>query len=243
MKRLKPYVRAGLDVLFIALNPPAQSSFNGHWFSGKSSRFFHLLHQSGLLIRKPPPKEKADEIVFGSTKVNYKRSKFGVIDLVHDLVETNSSKVHPTKEHVKALVKQIRKHKPRLVCVIHSKVRDALQRHGKLKTDLTYGNCGAVLRGCQSCFFVNYFPNGNNVSDRRKLQIFCALRKALSTKARIRFLELARVALARRQPDPPKRKQCWMRKAMCNICTLPDWQNPSGSVCRCDGETRFQPET
>jgi len=179
MRRLKPYIRDRLDVLFVALNPPAQSSSNGHWFSGKSSRFFHLLHQSDLII-EPVKKEEADEIVFGSTTFNYKGFEFGVIDLVHDLIETNSNRVRPTKEHVDSLLGQIRKCNPRFVCVIHSKVRSALQRHGRLEAELKYGECGAVLTGSDSCFFVNYFPNGNNICDDSKLQIFRTLREALT---------------------------------------------------------------
>ena len=46
MSRLRPYCRDGLAVLFVALNPPIQSHTNGPWFSGKSSRFFHLLHRA-----------------------------------------------------------------------------------------------------------------------------------------------------------------------------------------------------
>jgi hypothetical protein len=131
------------------------------------------------LISRSVEKEVADEIVFGSNAVNHNRSSFGVIDLVHDVVETNSGKVSPTKEHVVALLEKIRIHQPRFVCVVHSKVRRSLQRHGKLEADLTYGYCGPVLKGCGSCFFVNYFPNGNNVSDTEKLRIFRALKERL----------------------------------------------------------------
>lgn len=178
MSNLHPYIRNDLDVLFVALNPPAQSHSNGHWFSGKSSRFFYLLHQSGLVIQ-PVEKESADEIVFGSTELNHNRCSFGVIDLVHNVVETNSVKVSPTKEHVVALLEKIRRYKPRNVCVVHYKVRRALQRHGQLEADLVYGYCGPVLKGCGSCFFVNYFPNGNNVSDTKKMEIFRALKRRL----------------------------------------------------------------
>jgi len=36
---LQPFLRPGLDVLFLALNPPVQSNTNGHYFSGDQSRF------------------------------------------------------------------------------------------------------------------------------------------------------------------------------------------------------------
>lgn len=171
MTSLPAYCRDGLDVLFVALNPPVQSHANGHWFSGRSSRFFHLLHQSGLITR-PVQKENADEIVFGSSVVNYRSSEFGVIELVHGVVETNSSKVRPTRDQVDFLIERVRKHEPRFVCVLHSKVRNALRRYGQLVCDLNYGDCGTVLSNCRSRFFVNYFPNGNNVGDERKKEIF-----------------------------------------------------------------------
>ena len=83
--RLQPFVGPGLDVLFLALNPPVQSNTNGHYFPGDQSRFYDLLFKSGLIIQAVP-KSRADEIVFGNTSVNYNRSTFGVIDLVGDLV-------------------------------------------------------------------------------------------------------------------------------------------------------------
>jgi len=78
-----------LDVLFLALNPPVQSNANGHYFSGQTSRFYHLLFLSGL-ITEALPKACADDVVFGTTSVNYNQSAFGVADLVNDLVETDS---------------------------------------------------------------------------------------------------------------------------------------------------------
>jgi G:T/U-mismatch repair DNA glycosylase len=63
--RLQPFTRAGLDVLFLAHNPPVQSNASGHYFSGGGSRFFHLLFKSGL-ITQDIPKSSADEVVFGT---------------------------------------------------------------------------------------------------------------------------------------------------------------------------------
>jgi hypothetical protein len=103
---LKEYVRRGLDVLFVALNPPTQSASNGHWFSGEQSSFFKLLFLSGL-ITESLPKAKADEIVFGSTSVNYKGAAYGVTDLRPELVETNSGKVRVRDEDVARFLDRI----------------------------------------------------------------------------------------------------------------------------------------
>jgi hypothetical protein len=118
----------------------------------------------------------ADEIVFGSNRVNYKLCQFGVVDLI-SVVETDSRRVQPTRQDVDSLLTRIRNHKPRFVCVIHSKVSKALNRRfmGRLK----YGICGALLPNSESCFALNYFPNGNNIPDTTKIKIFEDLRRVL----------------------------------------------------------------
>jgi hypothetical protein len=179
--KLRPFLRRPLDVLFIALNPPQQSNLNGHYFSGKRSRLFKLLAASRLITREIP-RACADEIVFGSTEINYARSSFGVVDLVDDLVETNSTRVRVTPAHVARLINRVREIHPRFACVIHSKVRDGLMRHGKLRSPLKYGWCGAVLRDCATEFLLNYFPNGNSVTDETKIHIFRLLRDRLRVR-------------------------------------------------------------
>jgi len=171
---LRPFLRPQLDALFVALNSPTQSNDNGHYFSGRGSRFFYLLYLSGL-ITKELPKATADETMFGSTSVNHKGCAFGVVDLVDDLVQTNSGKVRPTRQHVDLLFARIREFKPRFVCVIHSKVRKALNKNLESADQLDYGICDSLLRGSKSVFVLSYFPNENNVPDQKKLRIFRAL--------------------------------------------------------------------
>jgi hypothetical protein len=176
--RLQPFARSGLDVLFLALNPPVQSNTNGHYFSGDRSRFYDLLFRSGLIIQAVP-KSRADEVVFGTTSVNYNRATFGVIDLIGHLVETKSVKVRVSQNRVQQAIANIRRLGPRFVCVLHSKVRDALNCYAGFTAELDYGVCGRILPNCGSQFVLNYFPNGNAVSDTAKLEIFRALRKVL----------------------------------------------------------------
>jgi G:T/U-mismatch repair DNA glycosylase len=175
---LRTFVRQGLDVLFLALNPPAQSNAKGHYFSGDQSRFFDLLFMSGL-ITEAVPKSRADAVVFGTTSVNYNHSAFGVTDLVSDFVQTHSGNVRPLREHVKRGLDEIRHSRPRFVCVIHSKARHALIRYGPLTHELECGMCGPILPACNTQFVLNYFPNGNPIPDAPKLELFSALKKAL----------------------------------------------------------------
>lgn len=175
---LRRFLRPQLDVLFVALNPPIESNENGHYFSGKRSRFFDLLYLSGLTT-KDLCKSEADEIVFGSTSINHNHCEFGVVDLVEDVVQTNSGRVRPTTQHVDLLFSRLHQFNPRFVCVIHHKVRKALNRHPDITGELMYGFCGPLLLRCASVFVLNYFPNGNNLRDDKKLDIFRALRDAL----------------------------------------------------------------
>ncbi len=175
---LNPYLRKQLDVLFVALNPPKESNDNGHYFSGRNSRFFRLLSLSGLITNELH-RSDADEIVFGSTNINHNGCQFGVVDLVDNCVETNSARVKPNQRHVEKLFTYIRKFQPRFVCVIHSKVRDTLNRHPDFSGRLRPGTCGKLLRKSDSVFVFNYFPNGNNIPDNKKIEIFRTLRDAL----------------------------------------------------------------
>jgi G:T/U-mismatch repair DNA glycosylase len=175
---LRPFLRPQLDVLIVALNPPTQSNDNGHYFSGRGSRFFHLLYLSGL-ITEDIPNPTADSIVFGLTRANYKGCAFGVVDLVENIVQTNSGQVRPTRHHVDLLFSQIREFNPRFVCVIHSKVRNAINKSPEFAGHLDYGVCGSLLQGSESVFVLNYFPNGNNIADKKKHEIFRALRDKL----------------------------------------------------------------
>jgi G:T/U-mismatch repair DNA glycosylase len=177
---LKPFIRNNLDVLFVGLNPPYQSNFNAHYFSGKQSRFFYLLYLSGLTTVNVD-KSYADEKVFGDTLYNYNKSNFGVTDLMQHKVETNSSKVKATSNDVLKLCETVIKHSPKFICIIHSKVKYAFDRfpNQHIIGSLSYGNCGNVLNNCSSTFFLNYFPNGNNIPDEPKLKIFGELKSLL----------------------------------------------------------------
>jgi G:T/U-mismatch repair DNA glycosylase len=170
------FLRPNLDLLFVALNPPNQSNINGHYFSGKQSLFYKQLYQSGLITTEVD-KMTADDLVFGSNKVTYKGMQFGIVDLIPHTVETDSSKVNVTKEDVKALVKRIYENSPRVVCVIHSKVKREFEK--LLNKKFEYGYWGKVMDNCDTKFYCNYFPNGNSISSKEKLTIYKQIRNAL----------------------------------------------------------------
>lgn len=175
------FLKKDLDILFIALNPPKQSSNNGHYFSGKQSLFFDLLYESGLTI-KYIDKTIADDIIFGSNSLNYKHALYGILDLIPDIIETNSSKVKISDVYTNQMIEKVLIYKPKIVCIIHSKVRDAFNRSNnasKTSNIDRYGYCGKLLKSCDTLFFQNYFPNGNSVKKSTKIDIYKEIQKYL----------------------------------------------------------------
>jgi G:T/U-mismatch repair DNA glycosylase len=170
------YLRNNIDLLFIALNPPKQSNSNGHYFSGKQSLFFKQLFESGLITANLS-KSKADEAVFGASNFNYKNSQYGVVDLVPYRVETDSNSVRVTKENVSLLLGKIRVYNPKNVCIIHSKVRAEIEKEIGIR--ISYGANGKLLDNCETVFYCNYFPNGNNIPTAEKLRIYRLIKDKL----------------------------------------------------------------
>lgn len=170
------YLRRNLDILFIALNPPEQSNNNGHYFSGNQSTFFKQLYLSGL-INEELDKTVADKLVFGENKSNYKNKSYGIIDLVPKLAETNGGLVQVKNEDVALMIERIIKFKPKIVCILHSKIMKSFARFTRI--DLIYGYNGKLFDNSDTLFFCNYFPNGNNISSDRKVNIFKEIREKL----------------------------------------------------------------
>ena len=48
-KTLPDYLRPGLRILFVGINPGLKSAATGHHFAGPSNRFWKLLYESGLI--------------------------------------------------------------------------------------------------------------------------------------------------------------------------------------------------
>ena len=168
------YLLNGLDILFVALNPPVQSNSNGHYFSGKQSAFYNLLYESGLLLNNID-KLEADEKVFDGSEYNFNHCRYGVVDIVPEKVETDSGKVDIMDEHIKSLIEKIIDYRPRIVCIIHSKIRNKFNKtndYRKISNIIQYGCCGKLLMDCNTVFFMQYFPNGNNIPKTKKIKIF-----------------------------------------------------------------------
>lgn len=116
-----------MDILFVALNPPKNSNSNGKYFSNNLS-FWNVLYNSGLIIHPIYDKLKGEELVFHNNKINYQNAIYGITDLVHDVVETNSNKVKVSQHQVERILKITERYKIGKLCLMHSKVTKAFEK-------------------------------------------------------------------------------------------------------------------
>lgn len=54
---LPDYLRPGLEVVFVGINPGAMSAVRGHYFANPRNGFWRLLHDAGLTPRRLDPTE------------------------------------------------------------------------------------------------------------------------------------------------------------------------------------------
>lgn len=178
--RLKPFLRPGLDVLFVGLNPAKGSSDNGHYFS-VNRRFWNQLYASGL-ITTPVDRMTADELVFDSTAVNYAGWNYGITDLVSELAHSDSEGILPTDDHCRRLVETICALEPRAVVLMHSKVRDKLAHYLRVANCPACGQMGKWLAERKKIeFFVAPFPHGTGYKEADIVDIYKQVRHYLES--------------------------------------------------------------
>jgi len=158
-----------LGCLFLALNPPEQSNANGHHVSGKASRFYHLLFKTTLprTYGSHPPTRLCSVRRQSTTTACHS----GLATWPRRIAE----RCQCHRDHVEQVVADIRKLRLWFVCVMHSKVRDALNRYAGFARELDYGMCGRIFPNRDAQFVLNCLPNGTRYRDGPKLEIFLAL--------------------------------------------------------------------
>lgn len=174
--QLQPYMREGLDILFVGLNPAKGSSENRHYFSVNQA-FWNQLYDSGLIIESVP-KDCGDIEVFGSQSKNYKGWSYGITDLVTEIAESDSNKVKVTEYDCRRLCESIEKYRPTTVILLHSKVNNHLLKYlGKPVPRTNKGKLGCIIDGCPSMFYTIAFPHGNSISSIVKVEKYIEVRR------------------------------------------------------------------
>lgn len=145
MVNLQEYIYNEMDILFLALNAPETSNANAHWFSRNLS-FWNVLLKSGLITQQINDPLIGDEIVFGSSRINYNQWIYGVTDLNNELVETNSQHVSIDTKHLDRILKILERNHVKKLCLMHSKVGECIRNSGKLSDvqNNRYGYIGKI---------------------------------------------------------------------------------------------------
>ena len=143
---LKEYIYKEMDIFFVALNAPAKSNSNKHWFSGSRS-FWNLLFRSGLIKEQISNPLIGDVKVFKAQSINYNNWVYGITDLNRETVETYSSSVKTDKVQVARIVSILDKCKVKKLCLIHSKVAEEFELQGYITRNFkarknAYGKVG-----------------------------------------------------------------------------------------------------
>ena len=169
MVNLKEYIYNEMDILFLALNAPETSNANAHWFSRNLS-FWNLLFKSGLITQKIKDPLKGDEIVFGSSKINYNQWIYGVTDLNNELVETNSQHVSIDTKHLNRILKILERNHVKKLCLMHSKVGECIRNSGKL-TDVQNNRYGYIGKIGETLVYEVPFHNASIANKEQYYQL------------------------------------------------------------------------
>jgi double-stranded uracil-DNA glycosylase len=65
LPRLPDYLRRGLELVIVGLNPGERSARVGHYYAGRGNTFWDLLYESGLTPERLRPEEDARVLEFG----------------------------------------------------------------------------------------------------------------------------------------------------------------------------------
>lgn len=106
---LPDYLREGLDIVFVGLNPGLYSAQVGHYFAYKYNRFWPALSASGLIPESCGPENDARLIEWGIGLTDIvKRPTHGI----HELTPTEF------RRGAKLLQEKIAQYKPRIICFV-----------------------------------------------------------------------------------------------------------------------------
>ena len=175
---LVPFVRDNMDILFVGLNPAIGSSRNRRYFSVNQA-IWNQLHDSGLIMSRVD-KSVADEIVFGTTDINFRGWSYGITDLITAVAESDSRKIKPTRQDCEDLYALIKKLSPKVAILLHGKVlKHFLTFLGHSVPSANSGKIGMLIKDCPTMFFNIAFPHGNGILSVNKIIQYQAVKTYL----------------------------------------------------------------
>lgn len=152
-RRLPDYVRPGLRVLFVGINPGLRSAAEGHHFAGHSNRFWRLLADSHL-VPQPlsyPEDWRLPEFGLGLTNIIGRPSR-----------SIDQLRPRDYRDGRAALIAKVKKAKPRMVALLGVTIYRTLFAAvlGKHRAPVRLGLSPITLAGVP--VFVLPNPSGRN---------------------------------------------------------------------------------
>lgn len=151
-KRLPDYIRRGVDVLFVGINPGLRSAELGHHFAGTGNRFWSLLHDAAVTPRRLSYEEDSRLPDFG----------IGLTNIAARPTRTSSELTPVDYDRGRvALENKIRRYRPKVVTFVGVTVCRAFWRgKGKQPPRLQCGLQEETFDGVN--LFVVPNPSGRN---------------------------------------------------------------------------------
>lgn len=107
MKRLPDYLRSGLNVVFVGINPGMKSAATGHHYAGPGNHFWPLLHASGLVSEPLTYEQDARALEWGIGLTNMvERASRSVSDLTLDELRAGAGRLRA----------KLLRYAPRVIC-------------------------------------------------------------------------------------------------------------------------------
>jgi TDG/mug DNA glycosylase family protein len=104
---LPDYLRPGLDLVFVGINPGLASAAAGHHYAGPNNHFWPLLHESGLVPEPLTYRDDARVLEFGIGLTNLvQRSSRGLHELSREELLAGAERLRA----------KLRRYRPRVVC-------------------------------------------------------------------------------------------------------------------------------
>ena len=96
------------------------------------------------------------------------------------LAENKSSKVPVTEEDCKKLFQNIRKYKPKVVILLHSKViKWFVEKYLGIKKIKEHGYLGKLIDECNTIFYNVPFPHGSKIPSSKKIELYKEIKEFL----------------------------------------------------------------
>jgi TDG/mug DNA glycosylase family protein len=119
MPKLRDYLREGLDLVIVGINPGTRSWATGHHYAGPGNHFWPLLHESGLVSEPLTYVDDARVLEWDIGLTNMvERASPSVTDLSLD----------EQRAGARALERKLVKYRPRVVCFNGKRIYEVYSR-------------------------------------------------------------------------------------------------------------------